>query len=120
MTSNEECEGNRPPRRVYAITPDGEVAFQSILREQLAAYPASEFPGLVSLSFLDALPSDESVPLRQERREKIEAEVHELDTLSEEVRSVHPELDYLYRHYTAEIEWLDKIINRLGSAREST
>ena len=38
VTYREEQEGNRPPRRVYAITAQGEVAFQRLLRENLANY----------------------------------------------------------------------------------
>jgi DNA-binding PadR family transcriptional regulator len=59
ITYTEERQGNRPLRRVYAITPKGEAAFQQLLRDSLADYSPAEFRSAISLAFLDALPAEE-------------------------------------------------------------
>ena len=41
----EEQEGNYPTRRVYQITPEGEEAFQRLLRQSLADYQTHFLPG---------------------------------------------------------------------------
>jgi DNA-binding PadR family transcriptional regulator len=115
VTSHEEREGNRPIRRVYSVTPDGEAAFQQLLRESLVAYPISEFPSVVALNFLHELSPQEAVALLQQRRQKVEDHFHELDAVPEEIREHHLSHEYLYRHYTTELEWLAEIIERLSS-----
>ena len=44
LAFRDEREGNRPTRRVYAITDDGIKTFHRILREQLADYRPADFP----------------------------------------------------------------------------
>jgi len=112
---HEERQGSRPPRRVYAITPDGEAAFQRMLRESLAAYPAPECPSVVALNFLDHLPPDEAVSLLGQRRKKVEARYHELEAVPAHVRRLHMGFEYMHRYFSAELEWLDEVIARLKS-----
>ena len=114
---HEEREGNRPPRRVYAITPEGEAAFQRMVRESLAAYPDPEFPSAVALNYLDALPAEEAISLLDQRREKIEAQLGELDAVPADVRGMHLGIEYLHRFYSGELEWLDEVIGRLHTAQ---
>jgi DNA-binding PadR family transcriptional regulator len=116
VSYHEEREGNRPPRRVYAITSEGEAAFQRLVREGLAAYPSPEFPGAVALNYLDALPSDEAVSLLEERREKIAARLSEIDAIPADVRCMHLGMEYLHRFYSGELEWLDEVIGRFNTA----
>ena len=59
VTSREEQEGKRPPRRVFAITSEGETVFQELLREALPEYRRPAFPGNVPMLFMDALPPEE-------------------------------------------------------------
>ena len=115
VTYHEEREGNRPPRRVYAITPEGETAFQKMLRESLAAYPSPEFPGVIALNHLDALSPDEAVSLLGQRREKVEGRFREIDVVPADIRSLHPGFEYLHRYYLAELEWLDEVMAQVKS-----
>ena len=48
-------EGNRPPRKVYQLTPAGEAAFQDFLRQNLSSFTAARFPGDIGLAFLEDL-----------------------------------------------------------------
>ena len=116
----EEREGNRPTRRVYAITSGGEAAFQRLLRESLGSYRPAEFRSDVGLAFLHALPAEESVSLLRQRRAKIE---HLLQTVRADDR--HPGgfqlvLDHQARHLAAELEWLDQVIAQLESDSHSS
>lgn len=113
ITYHEEREGGRPPRRVYAVTAEGEAAFQRLLRESLAAYRPSEFESIVPFDFLQELPPQEGKALLAERRAKVAGRFAELDTVPEEVRLAHPSLEYLHRHYAAELQWLDDVSARL-------
>ena len=116
VTAHEEREGNRPPRRVYAITPEGEAAFNRMLRKSLAAYPPPEFPGAVALDFLDQLPPDEAVSLLEQRRGIVEQRSHELEAVPDSVRQMHLGMEYLHRYYSAELEWIDEILGSLEAA----
>jgi DNA-binding PadR family transcriptional regulator len=118
VTCHEEREGNRPPRRVCSITPEGEAAFQHMVRESLAAYPPPEFPSAVALNYLDALPANEAISLLEQRREKIQGRFDEIETLPADVRSTHLGIEYLYRFYSAELELLFEVIARLNSRSE--
>ena len=111
----EEREGNRPPRRVYALTTEGEAAFQKLLRENLVDFRPVVFPANVGLLFLDLLPTEEALELLMERREKVEGVLQMARD-----HNVHPgssELIFLHqmRHLETELEWLDEVIAWLGS-----
>jgi DNA-binding PadR family transcriptional regulator len=116
VKAREEREGNRPPRRVYAITSEGEAAFHRMLRKSLAAYPTPEFPSVVALDFLDHLPPDEAVSLLEQRRGIVEKRSHELDAVPDSVRRMHLGMEYLHRYYSAELEWIDEIIGSIDAA----
>jgi DNA-binding PadR family transcriptional regulator len=116
VTCSEEREGSRPPRRVFAITPEGEAAFQQLLRESLADYQPVVFPGLVALLFLDEIPPQEAAELLQKRRASVEsvlrtAHAHEVH---------HGEgaalmLSHQVRHLETELLWLDQVIAQLSN-----
>jgi DNA-binding PadR family transcriptional regulator len=114
VTFREEQEGNRPPRRVYQITPEGEAAFQQMLRDSLAGYAEPEFPSAVAFNYLELLPAEEAVSLLRQRREKVAAHLEDVAGIPDEMREAHLGIAYLNRFYQAEIEWLDDLITRLS------
>jgi DNA-binding PadR family transcriptional regulator len=116
ITHREEREGNRPRRRVYTVTPEGEAAFQRLLRGSLAGYVAPEFPSAVAFNFLQELSPDEAATLLGQRRRLIEAHFQRLDEFADDVRQSHPGIEFLHRHYSAELSWLDEIIGSLQTA----
>ena len=113
VTYYEEQEGNRPPRRVYQITGEGETAYQQMLRENLANYSVPEFPSAVAFNLLSVLPANEAVELLGQRRKIIADHLDEVLESPAEMRAVHWSIDYLIRFYQTEIEWLDGTITRL-------
>jgi DNA-binding PadR family transcriptional regulator len=116
VTYREEQEGNRPPRRVYTVTDDGEAAFYRLLRENLSACPSPEFPAAVGFDFIHALPLEEALVRLEERRQAVEARFRELDAISEEILQSHLTLEYLRHFYGSELEWLVGVIDRLRTS----
>jgi DNA-binding PadR family transcriptional regulator len=115
ISFHEEQEGNRPTRRVYVITPEGENAFQQILREKLTEYQPTEFVDDISLMFLDALPSEESLPLLAERCAKVDKLLQEVNSYPPHRGSVQFMIEHQRRHYAAELAWLDDVIRQVKS-----
>jgi len=113
VTHTQEQEGNRPQRRVYSVTDDGEAFFYRLLRENLSSHPSPEFPGVVGLDFLYLLPAEEAATLLETRLEFVKSKFKELDDIDIEIRQSHLATEYLHKYYENEIEWLTKIINRL-------
>jgi DNA-binding PadR family transcriptional regulator len=115
VTHSEEQEGNRPQRQVYTVTETGETAFYDLLRENLAAPPSPEFPGVVGLDFLYMLPTEETIPLLKQRLQAVTVQFEELDSLDTDIRRTHLAMAYLHTYYAREMQWLDELIQRLQS-----
>ncbi len=113
VTHVQEQEGNRPQRRVYSVTEEGEKVFYRLLRENLSTHPSPEFPSVVGLDFLYMLPTEEAVSLLERRRHTVDEKFRQLDDISLEIRQSHLSTDYLHQYYAKEIEWLIKVISHL-------
>jgi len=120
VTSWEEQEGNRPTRRVYAITPKGEVAFQRLLRENLADYQSSDFTCHIGLAFLDELSAEEALPLLRRRRAAMEELSDSTGAHGEHPGSLQLILERQMHLLAAELEWLDTVIAQLESIQDET
>jgi DNA-binding PadR family transcriptional regulator len=120
VTFREEQEGNRPPRRVYAITPKGEVAFQRLLRENLANYEPSDFTCHIGLAFLDELSAEEALPLLHRRHTSMEELLESTRAHGEHTGSLQLMLERQVHLLAAELEWLDTVIARLRNAQDET
>lgn len=110
VAGSPEQAGNRPPRRVYRITPAGEAAFQTMLRSLLAEYAAPEFPSLVALNFLNELSPAECITLLHRRRESLLARLDWLTEMPAEVRETHLSPGFFQEVYQMELVWLDALI----------
>jgi len=110
VTYREEQEGNRPPRRVFAITPNGENAFQQLLRESLGNFEPIVSPGNIGLLFLQALPPDEAAELLQTRRTKVEAVLQQVRAHNVDGETASFLLLHQTRHLKAELAWLDEVM----------
>lgn len=115
VTYEVEQEGNRPQRRVYSVTEDGEKAFYRLLRMNLSAHASPEFPSCVGLDFIYKLPLEETVSLLENRLKLVKEKFQQLDDISEEIRKTHLAIDYLHQYYAKEIEWLGEVTHRLQS-----
>ncbi len=113
ITYTEEREGNRPLRRVYAITPEGEAAFQQLLRDSLADYSPAEFRSAISLAFLDALPAVERLSLLRKRNSVIKNLLQTALTHGDDHGGFRLLTEHQIRHLSTDLEWLSEVIARL-------
>jgi DNA-binding PadR family transcriptional regulator len=112
INSREEREGNYPPRRVYAITETGESAFQELLRANIADYQPASYLGNIGIVYLDALPIEEAAILLAERRKKVNDMLVVLDDHEMHTDGFDLMLSYQRHLLSAELAWLDGIIDR--------
>ena len=117
VVAGSERVGNRPPRRVFSITPAGEARFLSLLRAALGTDEAPRYGSDVGLMFMDQLPPGEvAAALRQrllqarERAEQLALTHHESHA------GVDWALDHMRAHLETEIRWLGAL---LGSVDKS-
>ena len=108
-----EQEGNRPPRRVYRITPAGEEQFQSALRENIAAHEPVYFSGDMGLAFLDDLPPEEALDCLRQRREALSEALGATHATPRHPGSMQLVLDHRLHHQRAELDWLDGLLAAL-------
>ncbi|PWH12678.1 MAG: PadR family transcriptional regulator [Anaerolineae bacterium] len=113
-----EQEGNRPPRRVYRITPNGEQAFQQLLRQILPIYTPTYFESDLPLAYLDELPPTEARHLLKQRYEQLQQAQQALEQTPPHAGSVQWLIEHQRRHLRLEIELLEEILSHL--AQEAT
>jgi DNA-binding PadR family transcriptional regulator len=114
LEQREEETGNRPPRRVYTITPAGRDAFKALLRESLAVYKPTDFIDHISLAFLDHLSPAETVPLLENRKAQIQALLHRVQSYDPHHGSMQLMVEHQIRHLEMEITWLEEVIERVA------
>lgn len=107
----EEKAGNRPTRRVYSIRPAGEIAFQKMLRESLANFTSTASYGTIGIAFLDAIPTDEALPLLQTRRNLIEETLNTMTVNEDHAGGFVYLILHQIQHLEAELVWLDEVID---------
>ncbi len=107
-------EGNRPERHVYSLTPEGEAAFDRLLRENLATYQPPAFENDIGLAFIDALPRAEARRLLNKRREALAARLAEAQVIPTHTGSYQLVIQHLIHHLTGEMAWLDAVLAHLA------
>jgi len=112
----EQQEGNRPVRRIYNITPEGEIAFKNLLRENLGSYAPTQFTGDIGLAFMDVLSLDDLLSLLTQRRKALEQQLETVRAIPEHPGNFQLMIEHQARHLQAEREWLDEVINSLQDA----
>lgn len=118
VDSQEEQEGNRPPRTVYSMTEAGDREFMRLLRKSVTEYTpphAFEEAGLV---FLDALPASEAIQLLSERRDAMKLGTEGRSEVDSHGGAMALAADRLAYHMRAEIEWLDYALTRLETTTD--
>ncbi|MGD8406362.1 MAG: PadR family transcriptional regulator [Anaerolineales bacterium] len=110
LITETEQEGNRPPRRIYRLTPKGEEAFQRLLRENLAHYDPVNFPGDMGLAFLDSLDADEALTLLTQQKQELETRLQEIQDVPVHQGSLQLVFSHQKRHLQAELDWLADVI----------
>lgn len=105
-------EGNRPPRRVYRITAQGEAAFQRLLRENLAGYAPITFGSDIGLAFIGELPAEEALVLLEQRRKAIEVSFAAIKTVPPHEGGPQLMIEHQAHHLASDLEWVNRVIAR--------
>jgi DNA-binding PadR family transcriptional regulator len=113
VVENQTREGNRPPRRVYHLTEQGEVAFQRLLAENLAEYNAVRFADDIGLAFLDELDPADALELLRQRRGTIAAAYQAVQCLPEHQGSPQWIIEHQRHHLASELEWIERVLANL-------
>ncbi len=117
VQTHQEQVGNRPQRRVYEITPQGENYFFELLRASLRGYDAPTYADEVGLAFMNELPEAELTQYLTEKRAQVEAGLARLLAVQErlqssegDTRSIRLVLDHHLTLTRAELAWLDGLL----------
>lgn len=113
---HEEREGNRPPRRVYHITAEGEIQFQRLLRENLSQPSMTRFGGDIGLIFADSLAAADVVALLERRRGVLAADLAAAQAAPVHAGALHLVIEHRIVHLESELGWLDTVIARFTAA----
>ena len=118
VDSQEEQEGNRPPRTVYSITEAGDQEFMRLLKESVTEYTPPHAFGDVGLMFMDVLSASEAVQLLSERRDAMKHSMEGHSEVDPHDGAMALAADRLAYHLRAEIEWLDDALARLETTTD--
>ena len=109
---------------MYSVTDQGEQMFQDLLRQQLGSFTPAEFPGLVSVSFLDAVSPLEAIECLKQRRTAID-EYRRSFTVEKDGSSASDKMhhggstilmiEFTRRFLDLEIQFLNEVIGELES-----
>ena len=116
VTFSEEKEGNRPTRRVYCLTPEGETAFQELLRDSLKSYQPSAYHSTIGIAFMDTLPTAEVRSLLLERRATIKQHLDSITDDETHHGGMWHVISHQVRHLETELAWLDEIIGDIKTS----
>jgi DNA-binding PadR family transcriptional regulator len=103
-------EGNRPPRKVYHTTEQGEEALRRLLRENLAGYIPARFGGDIGLAFLNILEPNEVRELLEKRRAAIVMALDEAWSVPDHQGGPQWMIEHQRQHLAAELAWTDRVI----------
>jgi DNA-binding PadR family transcriptional regulator len=116
--AGDERPSGRPARTKYRITDDGEVAFQSQLRDLWFEFSPAVDPFFTALTFIPFLPQDDLVMGLRYRLGQVRAAADAQSTGAEFAGSMGkpPHVGELFQlnamKYRAEAEWLQEMIKK--------
>ena len=115
ISYHEEKVGNRPTRRIYVLTENGESQFHKLLRDCLGQYEQADYSSVVCLAFLDALPTEQVLPLLGKRRTAIVELLESLHSSDSHHGGFQLTIDHQVRHLETDLIWLSEVISHLES-----
>jgi len=117
IEERQEQEGNRPPRRVFRLTPQGEQAFLRLERDSLARYHPPVAEGDIGLAFYDVLPPQEAAALLQQRRAALVSALEAARTAPAHPGSIGWLVARQVHLLQADLDWLDRLISERNEQR---
>jgi DNA-binding PadR family transcriptional regulator len=116
IAQESEQVGNRPPRRVYRLQPDGEAAFQRLIRQSLSEYTPATFAGDAGVAFIDTISPTEALACLDERQQALSARLDQALDAPTHGGSMQWVIEHQIRHLRMELEWLNELIGRVGQS----
>lgn len=114
---HEEQEGNRPTRRVFSITPEGEREYHNRLNACLAEYSPPEYQSVVCLAFLDDVDPKDAVQLLAVRKQKVAELLENLRNNEAHQGSMQFIIDHHIRHLQTELDWMQDVITHIQGSQ---
>jgi len=110
-----EQVGNRPPRKVYDLTPAGEAHLLSLIKQSLRAAEPLRFGSDAAVMFLDELPLPEVIEALRARAAERRAQLAMYEAAPKHGMGLGVDiaLDHVRFHLAAEVGWLDATIQSL-------
>jgi len=115
ISVREDQEGNRPPRKVYSITPAGEEEFYLLLRGNLSEQDTTSFKGDIGLMFMDHLSKEEAIDCLMLRLNGLTEQIEELRQTPKHnfSRGIDLSIEHHLVCKQAERDWLKSVIEKL-------
>lgn len=111
VSVRQEQAGNRPPRRVFSITPAGEAAFARLLAATLGQAETMASPADTALMFLEHLPPAAARTAIEQRLAGVRQRLAETrEAQASHPGSVHLALEHIEVHLSAEAAWLTALL----------
>jgi DNA-binding PadR family transcriptional regulator len=107
-----EQEGNRPPRKVYAITPSGEIEFRELLRTELCNAEPISSPEGTALMFMTELEPLERTQCLATRLEKLNNHIANLEKIPIHKSAVNFALERQLVLLKADRDWLKGVLEK--------
>ncbi|SFL35793.1 Transcriptional regulator PadR-like family protein [Paenibacillus sp. 1_12] len=113
-----EQEGNRPPRQIYTITPNGNEQFKLLLRMTLSSLDNVTPSGDIGFMFIDHLSTAEAVELIELKLQKVDLLIKSLASVPQHGHRTGIDLSIQHRITLLECEkaWLSKLIFEMNSS----
>jgi DNA-binding PadR family transcriptional regulator len=118
VSSRSEKEGHHPPKMVYQITPQGEIAFQKMLRENLHTTFPLQHDGDIGLIFSDDLPDEDVAIAIRSRIHHLESEIARIRQAPAHPARIQWMLDHQLVTLQHEIDWHQTILAKLQTHPE--
>jgi DNA-binding PadR family transcriptional regulator len=120
LTEHEEADpdGNRPPRKTYAITEAGEKRFRRLLRDTLRSTEPPTYPIDTAVLFMGALDPEDARGLLIERRSHLEQRLDVLQRAPDHGIPLRHVFEHHIVHLQAELAWTNNLIDQLNDADE--
>ncbi len=111
-----EQEGNRPPRKVYSITPSGERQFYELLKENLETPDLQYFEEDIGIMFIDHLSKEDARASLLQKLQKLDQQIENYKQVPhhEVGVGVNIAVNHHLHLLRAEREWLEQVIKDLS------
>jgi DNA-binding PadR family transcriptional regulator len=116
VDATSEQVGNRPPRKVYALTTAGEERFVTLLRKRLRAADDARLGSDIAVMFLDDLPETDARKALADRLadRRSQLAMYEAAPTHPLGSGVDLAIEHVRAHLKADCAWLEMALARLG------